>query len=441
MTQSTTPGFEPPTADAAAPATIEVPAEKVSYADLYLRWEKGNWRSADIDFSLDREHWHERMNDEERRGAQWLYSLFLHGEHAVTATLSPFIDAAPRAEQKYFLATQQADEARHAVFFARFLHEVVGVGGSETSAVLADTSHELTWGFQRLFQRLDEHAEKLRREPSPENLAAGVLLYHLTIEAALGQPGQRLIEGHLERTGLMPGLLTGLRHVSNDEQRHIGFGVRMLYDLVREHPSARDAIAEMLREVVPYSLSVFVPPNWDMRYVECFGYTMADIYEEGTRSFESRMRAAGLPPEDLYGALPMPFDRSPRERAERQILLLRSGMIGQKNGGVSHDPEAVAALFDTVRLAVDPRAIPAKPTSIAWDFTDHDSWVLQLADGKASVQQRSAKGADLRFRCRLDDFVDVFAKRQDPRTAMLKLKLRPRGDMRVLMRMQRLFGG
>ena len=39
--------------------------------------------------------------------------------------LSPFIDAAPREEQKYFLTTQQVDEARHAIFFKRFMHEVV----------------------------------------------------------------------------------------------------------------------------------------------------------------------------------------------------------------------------------------------------------------------------------------------------------------------------
>ena len=44
----------------------------------------------------------------------------------MTDNLSPFIDAAPREEQKYFLATQQVDEARHAVFFKRFMHEVVG---------------------------------------------------------------------------------------------------------------------------------------------------------------------------------------------------------------------------------------------------------------------------------------------------------------------------
>ena len=54
--------------------------------------------------------------------------MFFHGEDAVADDLAPFIDAAPREEQKYFLATQQVDEARHAIFFKRFMHEVVGVG-------------------------------------------------------------------------------------------------------------------------------------------------------------------------------------------------------------------------------------------------------------------------------------------------------------------------
>ena len=59
----------------------------------------------------------------------WTYSLFFHGEDSVADNLSPFIDAAPREEQKYFLATQQVDEARHAVLFARFMREVAGTGG------------------------------------------------------------------------------------------------------------------------------------------------------------------------------------------------------------------------------------------------------------------------------------------------------------------------
>jgi hypothetical protein len=46
---------------------------------------------------------------------------------------------------------------------------------------------------------------------------------------------------------------------------------------------------------------VFVPPGWDRRYSECFGFTVEDIFEEGARSFESKLGAAGLPVESLPG--------------------------------------------------------------------------------------------------------------------------------------------
>src|SRR5688572_20915076 len=100
-------------------------ADQISYTDLYARWEKGNWSAMAIDFSEDKSHWRERFSDLERKAALWNYAMFFHGEDSVADDLSPFIDAAPREEQKYFLATQQVDEARHAVFFGRFMHEVV----------------------------------------------------------------------------------------------------------------------------------------------------------------------------------------------------------------------------------------------------------------------------------------------------------------------------
>ncbi len=101
---------------------------QVSYEDLYARWERGNWRATEVDFTQDKVDWRDAFDDFERRAALWNYAMFFHGEDAVADDLSPFIDAAPREEQKYFLATQQVDEARHAVFFNRFMHEVVERG-------------------------------------------------------------------------------------------------------------------------------------------------------------------------------------------------------------------------------------------------------------------------------------------------------------------------
>src|SRR5436305_12484822 len=94
-------------------------ADRVSYEDLYARWEQGNWRASEIDLSRDREQWQLEFSDMERRAALWTYSFFFHGEDEVTDALSPYIEAAPRQEQTHFLATQQVDQARHAVLSPR----------------------------------------------------------------------------------------------------------------------------------------------------------------------------------------------------------------------------------------------------------------------------------------------------------------------------------
>ena len=110
--------------------TTSTAADQISYPDLYARWEQGNWSATKLDFSTDRVHWERDFTELERRAALWTYSMFFHGEDSVADNLSPFIDAAPREEQKYFLATQQVDEARHAVLFARFMREVGRRDGS-----------------------------------------------------------------------------------------------------------------------------------------------------------------------------------------------------------------------------------------------------------------------------------------------------------------------
>jgi ribonucleotide reductase beta subunit family protein with ferritin-like domain len=70
-----------------------VAADRISYEDLYARWEQGNWRATEIDFSTDREQWQTTFTDIERRAALWTYSMFFHGEDSVADNLSPYIEA------------------------------------------------------------------------------------------------------------------------------------------------------------------------------------------------------------------------------------------------------------------------------------------------------------------------------------------------------------
>src|SRR3954452_3087322 len=86
--------------------------DKISYPDLYARWEAGNWSATKLDFTQDRHDWWQVFTEDERRAAIWNYSLFHYGEDSVADNLSPYIDAAPHAEQQYFLTTQQS--TRHA---------------------------------------------------------------------------------------------------------------------------------------------------------------------------------------------------------------------------------------------------------------------------------------------------------------------------------------
>jgi ribonucleotide reductase beta subunit family protein with ferritin-like domain len=412
-----------------------IAADQVSYEDLYARWEQGNWRASEIDFSVDRGQWQGTLTELERRAALWAYSMFFHGEDSVADNLSPYIDAAPREEQKYFLATQQVDEARHAVLFARFMREVAGAG-ADTASSLAATQPELTWGFKKVFARLDRMSDELRRDRSKPKLAQAITLYHLVIEAALAQPGQHLIGESLSQRERLPGLREGIRNVSRDEQRHIAFGVKMIADLLREDPECEPAIEELLREVIPFTTAVFVPPGWDERYVTAFGFTLEDIYTYAAEAIEGRLRAAGLQPETMRTGLP--FDLPAQERARRGLALLRAGYLGAPNGPVRPDRSATAILFDGLRRQVDASVAPG--AKIQWEFTDAEPWHLRIDNGSTSVAPGRVEQPDLTFRCRFDDWVDLTAGRTEPWRALLRRRVRPSGRLRLLARAPKLFG-
>jgi len=311
-----TPPSPPRAADAATPDRAGAPAiaGQISYTDLYARWERGNWRASEIDFSEDRRQWREEFSDFERRAALWNYALFFWGEDAVADNLSPYIDAAPLEEQKYFLTTQQVDEARHAVFFKRFMHEVCDIGDGSVAGGLQAIRPELTPGFRRIFGRLDTMADELRHDRSVPKLAAAVTLYHIVIEASLAQPGQHFITSYLERRNLLPGFRQGMENVAADEQRHIGFGVKLLSDLVEREPGCRKAVADLLREVLPWTSTVLKPPGWDERYVTVFGFTYDELGVEGVTSLQTKLRSAGLAIESLPGPPPLPLGLTPLER-------------------------------------------------------------------------------------------------------------------------------
>jgi ribonucleotide reductase beta subunit family protein with ferritin-like domain len=419
-----------------------LPTDAISYEDLYARWERGNWSAMELDFTEDARQWREDFTDFERTAALWNYCLFFWGEDAVADNLSPYIDAAPREEQKYFLTTQQVDEARHAVFFKRFMQEVCGIGDGSMSSGLRAIKPQLTAGFRKIFDRLDTMADELRADRSPANLAAGVTLYHIVIEAALAQPGQHFICSYLEERDQLPAFRAGMANIAADEQRHIGFGVKLLADLNREDPvGVPKAVASMLRQVTRYTSQVLMPPGWDERYLTVFNYSFDKVGVEGLTSLTTKLRSAGLAVETLPGPSLLPPGLTPLETSQRGRALAKAGIIGVREGPSQRDPETVALLFDTIRRQVSPNHGLTRPTTFQWEFTDPDvpTWHLTVNNGSSTVEQGEAAKADVRLRVSYQDWVDMVGERADPLRLMATGRLRPRGNPLALRRLGKVF--
>ncbi len=419
-----------------------LPADAISYEDLYARWERGNWSATELDFSEDGKQWRERFTEFERTAALWNYSLFFWGEDAVADNLSPYIDAAPLEEQKYFLATQQVDEARHAVFFKRFMQEVCGVGDGAMASGLAAIRPQLSPGFRKIFERLDTMADELRKDHSPAKLAAAVTLYHIVIEASLAQPGQHFICGYLEDRGVLPAFTQGMQNIAADEQRHIGFGVKLLADLRREDPvGVPKAVAGLLREVTRYTAQVLMPPGWNEEYITVFGSTYDEVGVEGLTSMTTKLRSAGLAPDTLPGPALLPPGLEPLEISRRGRALAKAGVIGVREGPTKRDSETLELLFDTIKRNVNPSHGLKRATTFQWEFTDPDvpTWHLTVENGSSSVAQGGAPRADVRMRVSYQDFVDIIGERLDPLKAMATGRLRPKGNPLALRRLARVF--
>jgi 1,2-phenylacetyl-CoA epoxidase catalytic subunit len=411
-------------------------ADRITYEDLYRRWEEGNWRAMELDFSEDRKGW-ESLNEIQKKSALWIYSMFFYGEDAVADGLSPYIEAAPKEEQKYFLATQQVDEARHAVFFHRFFKEVIGVEGSIADA-LDFTTPQLGWGYRNVFGRLEQMVEELHQDRSLPKFAQAITLYHMVIEATMAQPGQHFIEDFFAKAGTMPGFSAGMERVSRDEQRHIGFGVKVLSELFRESDECKEAVAELLREVLPYVTGVFVPPGWDERYTTEYGFTLPQIYAFGMKSVEMKWKATGYPLSEMPGVYPFDPEMPHEQRAERQIKLLKAGVLGEPNGKPTVDHEVESILFDVVARSARTDAVD-RPVTIQWKFEDAEPWHVRIDNGSTSSSPGIADDADLTLRTSWADWVDISIRGQDARKAILRRRLKPRGSLRQLARMQKIF--
>jgi hypothetical protein len=137
----------------------------------------------------------------------YLFSQLLHGEQAALQLCGQLTNACEKMDEKWYAASQVADEARHVEVFAKLLERKFGAihPVSPTLKVLleslleADTVQRKTLGMQTLFEGMAMGIMDLLRSQCRNELLADVL-----------------------------------RRVEHDEARHAAFGVLMMRRVVRE---------------------------------------------------------------------------------------------------------------------------------------------------------------------------------------------------------------
>jgi ribonucleoside-diphosphate reductase beta chain len=266
-----------------------------SYRELYLRWERQQWKTQDLDFTqdkLDYERLQAEYSEEMLEQTRKTNASFWIGEHQVTVDLLPFVLAAPDTEQKLFLTTQVVDEARHMVFFDRYYTEVVGSVGQDLHTRIFDEKPHVYRAYDDIFfGTLAKLADDMRKDPENyELLVRGVTVYHIVIEGFLALTGQRFNLDYSKREDVFPGFRAGFTAIMRDESRHITFGTKFLYDAVHENPKWGAVITDQLMQTLPLSLTLISDGDPTL-----FGFTQEEVNDWALRSLDKRLRVIGVP--------------------------------------------------------------------------------------------------------------------------------------------------
>jgi ribonucleoside-diphosphate reductase beta chain len=233
-------------------------SEPAGPLQLFHRWERQQWVASAYDLGAEAEAW-VKLRPFTREELRARIGQFFLGEAAVTETLGPLAHAAPTPEAQLFLCTQLADEARHTVFFLRYV-QAVDRRQEELGELLAELWSGASDGQIQLFQReLADATERVRESPADRDAwYAAIAIYHLLVEAVLAIAGQKSLLAAARELSTLPLLEEGILHVARDESRHISFGTHALRQGVRAGHA--DAILGALQASIPSVVDVLIDP-------------------------------------------------------------------------------------------------------------------------------------------------------------------------------------
>jgi ribonucleoside-diphosphate reductase beta chain len=255
MTTTTPQGLVLDVTEIAPETSAEERGRLAGSADLYRRWERQQWAVALVNPSRDAPVW-QKLSDFSR--GQMLGSLaeLEVGEVAVTHTLGSLVEAPPSEDDRIFLCTQLADEARHVRFFQTYLEDGCGIAMSGAEGAELEGSADYAEVFAPELKRVtdavrNDHADR-------DSWYRALTYYHLITEGVLAATALRTTRFLAKRLGL-PALEEGLTNVTRDESRHVSFGLRAAQEGVAN--GFGDVVAEAHFESLGAAAWVLIGPS------------------------------------------------------------------------------------------------------------------------------------------------------------------------------------
>lgn len=257
------------------------------------------WDPADIDFSRDRADW-EKLSDRERDYATRLCAEFIAGEEAVTKDIQPFMDAM-RAEgrlgDEMYLTQFAFEEAKHVSVFRRWL-DAVGIN-TDLHSYFDDLP-----AYRQMFnEELPASLDALSDDPSPAAQVRASVTYNHIVEGMLALTGYYAWHKICVERGILPGMQALVRHIGDDERRHMAWGTFTC----RRHVAADDAnwtvFETRMNELMPLALKLteegFALYAPDIPFGLSTEEFLAYASDKGMRRFGTISSARGRPVEEI----------------------------------------------------------------------------------------------------------------------------------------------
>ena len=223
-----------------------------NWDSLPLRlFKKGNakfWDPSGLDFSQDAKDF-AALDELEQWSVANLCAQFIAGEEAVTQDIQPFM-AAMAAERRFademYLTQFCFEEAKHTQVFRMWLDEI-GLTGDLEEHVKDNP------GYRAIFYEvLPEALQALHADPSPENQVRASVTYNHVVEGSLALTGYYAWNKICRTRGIMPGMQQIVRHIGDDERRHMAWGTFTCRRHVAADERNWEIVEDQLNRLMPH---------------------------------------------------------------------------------------------------------------------------------------------------------------------------------------------